>query len=256
VASCPQLRTHLRAADRADRLERERERLERRVRGRSESLARQFDRVLGLLRRRGYVDGWSLTEAGDRLARIYHEADLLVAETLGAGLLDRLDPPSVAALASVFTFEARGPGPGPSSGFDPGGQPGREAGGGGAPARERGPRSELQRRWRAVEELARRLAVDEAAAGLPPTRPLDPGFAPVARAWAAGDDLSRVIADEEVSGGDFVRNIKQLIDLLRQIEQVAPVPDTARAAARAADDLFRDIVAASSVLDAADSTPS
>jgi ATP-dependent RNA helicase HelY len=240
VASCPQLRTHLRAADRADRLERERERLERRVRGRSESVARQFDRVLGLLRRRGYVDGWSLTEAGDRLARIYHEADLLVAETLGAGLLDGLDPPSVAALLSVFTFEARGPAPAPASGFGPGGQPARQA----------GPRSELQRRWRAVEELARRLGADEAAAGLPPTRPLDPGFAPAARAWAAGDDLSRVIADEEVSGGDFVRNIKQLIDLLRQIEQVAPVPGTARAAGRAADDLFRDIVAASSVLGA------
>jgi ATP-dependent RNA helicase HelY len=240
VASCPQLRTHLRAADRADRLERERERLERRVRGRSESLARQFDRVLGLLRRRGYVDGWSLTEAGDRLARIYHEADLLVAETLGAGLLDGLDPPSVAALLSVFTFEARGPAPAPASGFGPGGQPAAHA----------GPRSELQRRWRAVEELARRLGADEAAAGLPPTRPLDSGFAPAARAWAAGDDLSRVIADEDVSGGDFVRNIKQLIDLLRQIEQVAPVPGTARAAGQAADDLFRDIVAASSVLDA------
>jgi hypothetical protein len=240
VASCPQLRTHLRAADRADRLERERERLERRVRGRSESLARQFDRVLGLLRRRGYVDGWSLTEAGDRLARIYHEADLLVAETLGAGLLDGLDPPSVAALLSVFTFEARGPAPAPASGFGPGGQPAAHA----------GPRSELQRRWRAVEELARRLGADEAAAGLPSTRPLDPGFAPAARAWAAGDDLSRVIADEDVSGGDFVRNIKQLIDLLRQIEQVAPVQGTARAAGQAADDLFRDIVAASSVLDA------
>jgi ATP-dependent RNA helicase HelY len=246
VAGCPQLRTHLRAADRADRLERERERLERRIRGRSESLARQFDRVLGLLRRRGYVESWSLTEAGDRLARIYHEADLLVAESLGAGLLDGLDPPSVAALVSVFTFESRGPGQAPSSGFDQGAQR----------ARGTGPRSELQRRWRAVEALARRLNADEAAAGLPPTRALDPGFAEVARAWAAGDDLSHVIADEEVSGGDFVRNIKQLIDLLRQVEQVAPVPGTARAAGRAADDLFRDIVAASSVLDAAATAPS
>jgi ATP-dependent RNA helicase HelY len=246
VAGCPQLRAHLRAADRADRLERERERLERRIRGRSESLARQFDRVLGLLRRRGYVEGWSLSEAGDRLARIYHEADLLVAESLGAGLLDGLDPPSVAALVSVFTFEPRGPGPAPSGGFDWGAQG----------ARGSGQRTELQRRWRAVEGLARRLNADEAAAGLPPTRALDPGFAEVARAWAAGDDLSHVIADEEVSGGDFVRNIKQLIDLLRQVEQVAPVPGTARAAGRAADDLFRDIVAASSVLDAAATAPS
>jgi ATP-dependent RNA helicase HelY len=259
VAGCPQLKTHLRAADRADRLERERERLERRVRGRSESLARQFDRVLELLRRRGYVADWSLTESGERLARIYHEADLLVAEMLDAGLLDGLDPPSVAALVSVFTFEARGPGPAPSGRFTPpppaaaGGRrpPARDAGARRQAAREAGPMAELQRRWHTVEELARRLGSDEAAAGLPPTRALDPGFSQVAYAWAAGGDLSRVIADEDVSGGDFVRNVKQLIDLLRQIEQVAPVPATARAAGRAADDLFRDIVAASSVLDAA-----
>jgi ATP-dependent RNA helicase HelY len=256
VARCPDLRTHLRAADRVDRLQRERERLERRVRGRSESLARQFDRVLELLRRRGYVDGWSLTEAGDRLARIYHETDLLVAETLGAGLLDDLEPSSVAALVSVFTFESRGPGSAPAASFGSGSRPAREAGSGTRQAREAGPGGELQRRWRGIEELARRLGADEAAGGLPPTRPLDPGFAQVAQAWAAGGDLSRVIADEDVSGGDFVRNVKQLIDLLRQIEQVAPVPGTARAAGRAADDLFRGIVAASSVLDAASAAAS
>jgi ATP-dependent RNA helicase HelY len=255
VAGCPQRRTHLRAAERADRLERERERLERRVRGRSESLARQFDRVLELLRRRGYVDGWSLTEPGERLARIYHEADLLVAETIEAGLLDGLDPASVAALVSVFTFEPRGAGSTPPGRF---GQPpaSRETGGRRQPAREGGRKAEVQRRWRAVEGLARRLAADETSAGLPTTRALDPGFSPVAYAWAAGGDLSRVLADEDVSGGDFVRNVKQLIDLLRQIEQVAPLPSTARAAGRAADELFRDIVAASSVLDAASAAAS
>jgi ATP-dependent RNA helicase HelY len=255
VAGCPQRRTHLRAAERADRLERERERLERRVRGRSESLARQFDRVLELLRRRGYIEGWSLTEPGERLARIYHEADLLVAETIEAGLLDGLDPASVAALVSVFTFEPRGAGSTPPSRF---GQPpaSRETGGRRQPAREGGRRAEVQRRWRAVEGLARRLGADETAAGLPTTRALDPGFSPVAYAWAAGGDLGRVLADEEVSGGDFVRNVKQLIDLLRQIEQVAPLPSTARAAGRAADELFRDIVAASSVLDAASAAAS
>jgi ATP-dependent RNA helicase HelY len=274
VAACPQLRKHLRAAERADRLERERERLERRVRGRSESLARQFDRVLELLRRRGYVEGWSLTEPGERLARIYHEADLLVAETLEAGLLDGLDPASVAALVSVFTFEPRGSGsappnrfgrPSPSPEADRRRRPAREAGARTRPGRDDGRKDELERRWRAVEQLARRLGADETAAGLPPTRALaglpptralDPGFSPVAYAWAAGGDLGRVLADEEVSGGDFVRNVKQLIDLLRQIEQVAPLPSTARAAGRAADELFRDIVAASSVLDAASAAAS
>src|SRR2546421_3236560 len=40
VASCPDLGAHLRAADRADRFARDVERLERRIRGRTESLAR------------------------------------------------------------------------------------------------------------------------------------------------------------------------------------------------------------------------
>ena len=54
--------------------------------------------------------------------------------------------------------------------------------------------------------------------------------------------------DEQVSGGDFVRNVKQLIDLLRQVGEVAPEPQTAAAARRAADNLFRGVVAASSVV--------
>ena len=56
------------------------------------------------------MDGWSLTEAGERLARIYHESDLLIAECAGQGLLDGLDPAELAGLVSVFTYEARGPG--------------------------------------------------------------------------------------------------------------------------------------------------
>src|SRR5207302_1286522 len=83
---------------RADRLSGDARRLETRIRGRSESLARQFDRVLRVLEAWGYVDGWRLTGAGERLGRIYHECDLLVAEGLETGLLDGLDPASVAAL--------------------------------------------------------------------------------------------------------------------------------------------------------------
>ena len=68
----------------------------------------------------------------------------------------------------------------------------------------------------------------------------------LAHAWAAGESLDVVIADEDLTGGDFVRNIKTLIDLLRQIGEVAPVAATARAARAAADALYRGIVAVSS----------
>ena len=229
VAACPDATRHVRSAERAERLARESEWLERRIRGRTESLARQFDRVLRILGAWGYVDGWSLTEAGRRLARVYHECDLLVAEVVGAGLFDGLDPPAVAGLASVFTYEHRRPGPPPAPAF---------------------PSSRLRRRWLEVENLARELNLAEEDAGLPLTRSPDPGFVALASEWARGDDLDEVIADDDMSGGDFVRNVKQLIDLLRQLGEVAPDPVTAASARTAADSLFRGVVAASSVVGA------
>jgi hypothetical protein len=51
-----------------------------------------------------------------------------------------------------------------------------------------------------------------------------------------------------MSGGDFVRNVKQVIDLLGQIRAVATQPGTAEAAGEAADRLFRGVVAASSAV--------
>jgi ATP-dependent RNA helicase HelY len=53
-----------------------------------------------------------------------------------------------------------------------------------------------------------------------------------------------------VSGGDFVRNMKQLIDLLRQIGDAAHRPATAATAREAADRLFRGVVALSSTVGA------
>jgi ATP-dependent RNA helicase HelY len=227
VASCPDARAHLRALDRADRLTRDLERLERRVKGRLESLARQFDRVLRVLEAWGYVDGWSLTEGGQRLARLYHESDLLIAECLSQGFLDGLGEAEMAGLVSVFTFEARGQGEASTPTF---------------------PTPMLRRRWSDIHQLARELNSAEDEAGLPLSRPPDPGFMGSAFAWAAGEELAEVIADEEMSGGDFVRNVKQLIDLLRQIGEAAPEPATSRAARAGADRLMRGVVAASSVL--------
>jgi ATP-dependent RNA helicase HelY len=231
VAACPDLAEHLRSAERADRLARDAERLERRIRGRSESLARQFDRVLRILEAWGYVDGWALTGAGALLARLYTESDLLVAESLRDGLLDGLDPPSLAAVCSCFTYETRGPG--------------AEAG---VAARARFPSRRVRERVMEVDRIWRDLNAVEDEAGLPVTRPPDAGFTRHAQAWAAGEELEDVLADEELTGGDFVRNVKQLIDLLRQIGDVAPVEDTAQAARAAAEALFRGVVAASSTV--------
>ncbi|HKA93403.1 MAG TPA: DEAD/DEAH box helicase [Acidimicrobiia bacterium] len=220
------------AAVSAERLERDVARLERRVRGRSESLARQFDRVLRVLEAWGYVEDWALTEWGAVLARLYTETDLAVAESLREGLLDGLDAPTLAAVVSCFTFERRGPGA--DDRLPP----------------EQWPAREVGSRWRRIERIARDLNHNEDDAGLPETRPLDPGFVPYAYEWVGGDDLADVLADDDVmTGGDFVRHIKQCIDLLRQIGDVAPVPATAETARAAADDCFRGVIAASSAVE-------
>ncbi|MGH9001474.1 MAG: DEAD/DEAH box helicase, partial [Acidimicrobiia bacterium] len=232
VARCPDLADHLRFAERADRMGRDAERLESRIRGRSESLARQFDRVLRVLEAWGYVDGWALTDAGRLLTRLYTETDLLVAESLRDGLLDGLDPPSLAALCSAFTYESRG---GPPDGV-------------GGMSRARFPNRSVRERAVEVERIWRDLNAVEDEAGLPETRPADAGFTRVGHAWASGKPLDDVLAEEELTGGDFVRNVKQLIDLLRQIGDVAPDADTARAARSAAESCFRGVVAASSAL--------
>ncbi|HVB06514.1 MAG TPA: DEAD/DEAH box helicase [Acidimicrobiales bacterium] len=196
-------------------------------------LVRQLDAVLALLEERDYLENWHLTPAGERLSGLYHDCDLLIAEAIGAGLLDGLDAPGLAAVASMFTFEAR-----------------RQRGPGGLST----PR--LARRAASLEELAVELRLDERRLGLPRTRALDSGFASLAEEWCRGADLARLLAPRRapgragtfepvMSGGDFVRNMKQLIDLLRQIGNVTAGERVGTVARQAAELLTRGIVAAS-----------
>ena len=222
--------TRVRAAVAVDRLERETSRLERRVRGRSESLARQFDRVQRVLEAWGYLDGWALTPAGEMLANLYAETDLLLAEAIGAGLLDGLDVPETAAVVSCFTYERRGP----------------DSTGPAAPSRW--PSSRVAERARSVDGLWRTLVANEEDAGLPETRPPDPGFTPYAFEWASGDPLVEVLGDDDLTGGDFVRHIKQCVDLLGQIAEVAPNTATRESCRRAAGACLRGVVAVASAV--------
>jgi ATP-dependent RNA helicase HelY len=227
VASCPDRDEHLRAARRADRLQAEVDATRRRIAGRHETLARAFERILELLEAWGHLDGWRLTARGEQLVRIYHECDLLIAECLDEGLLDGLDPPALAGLVSTFTYEHRSSTPPPEPWF---------------------PSRELAHRFDRIDRLAIELNEDERRQRLPPTRRPDPGFLPLAHAWAAGDRLDHVLEDEDLSGGDFVRNAKQLLDLLRQVADATSVRGTADAARRAAEEIFRGVVAASSAV--------
>ncbi|HXZ82197.1 MAG TPA: DEAD/DEAH box helicase [Acidimicrobiales bacterium] len=195
-------------------------------------LGRQLDAVLEVLADREYLSGWRLTSSGERLAGIYHDCDLLIAEAVGGGLLGGLDAPSLAALVSLFTFESRRVNP-------PGDLP----------------NTRLARRADELDNLARDLRVEERARRIPRTRQLDTGFARLAYEWARGAELCHLLtpvggrrwrrAAPAVSGGDFVRNVKQLVDLLRQLALTEADSRLGTIAGRAVDQLQRGIVAAS-----------
>ncbi|MEY2453457.1 MAG: ATP-dependent helicase HelY [Acidimicrobiaceae bacterium] len=227
VARCPDRDRHLRGIAQARRAQAEVDDLQRRVKGETGSLARHFDRVLRVLEAWGYLDGWALTEKGQRLAHLYHECDLLLAEALHSGLLDDLEPASMAGMVSVFTYEHRSSSPPPPPWF---------------------PSGKTRERYGEIERVARELNADEHEAALSQTRLPDPGFVALAHAWAAGGELDGVLEDEDLSGGDFVRNMKQLIDLLRQVGDAAPVDATRHSANQAAERCFRGVIAASSVV--------
>jgi ATP-dependent RNA helicase HelY len=225
VAGCPDLDAHLAAAAERDRLTRQLAELDRRVEDRTTSLTRRFDAIDAILTKRGFVRGWSLTERGEVLARTFHESDLLVATVVCEGLLDDLDEASMAGLVSLLTYEHRS----------------KEA-----PPPPWYPSRAVRERAAQIDRIAQELVRDEAKAGIPATRLPDPTFLALAYAWAAGESFETVIAEEDLSGGDFVRNVKQLIDLLRQIGEVAPQAATRSTARAASDRLYRGIIAASS----------
>jgi ATP-dependent RNA helicase HelY len=105
---------------------------------------------------------------------------------------------------------------------------------------------DVRSRARRLLAVSEDLRANERAVGLAEHRAPDPTFAAVAHAWVAGEGFAEVVGGDELTGGDFVRTVKQLIDLLRQLALIAPDPETRLAAAAAAEQAFRGVVADSS----------
>ena len=69
------------------------------------------------------------------------------------------------------------------------------------------------------------------------------GFATPICHWAEGQPLEEVLAETEMAPGDFIRNCKQLLDLMRQIEDVGASRDRGSRARGARDQVLRGVVA-------------
>lgn len=227
VVTDPDLKSRLIEARKMSKLQREVASVQNEVDRHSSSISRTFDRVLHVLETLEYVSAWSLTPKGEMLSRLFHESDLLISECIHAGILDDLDAPSLAGLVSVFVYEHRSGDPPPEPWF---------------------PSKIVRSKWRSIEAMSSKLRRIELDQDLVPHRVPDPTYVSVAFAWAAGEGFADIIDEEELAGGDFVRNIKQVIDLLRQFSLVVPNEATRKNSAKACELLLRGVVEASSTV--------
>jgi ATP-dependent RNA helicase HelY len=239
---CDEREDHARWAERHLRLLRDTDALRARVASRTGSLARTFDRVCSVLEKRGYLEPafdagddvdlrGEVTAAGRRLARIWSESDLLVAECLRTGVWDELGPAELAGAVSAVVYEGRRVDEDTAA----------------------MPRGALAKTLEDTMRLWHELESEEAGLDLSLTREPDFGFVwPVYR-WARGDSLERVLRsasglEGELSAGDFVRWSRQVVDLLDQIAGAADGGSHLQTTARAAVDAVRRGVVAQSAL--------
>ncbi len=229
---CSDRESHARWSERWWKLRRETDGLVRQIQGRTNTIAKTFDRVCEVLASYGYLDrtadgGLRPTRDGQRLRRVYGEKDLLISLCLREGAFADLDAAELATLVSALVYQAK-----------------RDERG----LRPRMPSVSLEtsvdiviRQWSALEDV-------EEQHKLPLTGEPELGLVWPMYKWARGRHLQEVLEGTELAAGDFVRWAKQVIDLLDQLAKVPDLePAFGRLCVQAIDAVRRGVVAYSAV---------
>ena len=193
--SCNDRESHARIAERADRLSRESDGLRSRVENRTHVIAKTFDRICNVLTHLGYIEGEKPLEQGKILAKIYAESDLLLTESIRRGVFSNLNAPELLSVASAMIYESRS-----AENYAP-----------------KMPHQNVANALAGVAKIWVELEDIENEFDVKTQREPDFGFCYAAYRWANGHSLSSVLKGTDMTVGDFVRSIRQLIDLLTQI---------------------------------------
>ncbi len=234
--SCPEREDHARWGERYTKLSRDTNKLRTQISGRTNTIAKTFDRVASVLEQFKYMvpvaedsDRLQITESGQRLRRIYGERDLLTSLVMETGVMNEMSAEELAGFVSALVFQAR-----------------REDNS----EEPRMPSAKVQMAWETSVNLWSRLTDAEVMARLPETAAPDSGLIWPMFKWAKGSDLRECLRGTDLAAGDFVRWAKQVIDVL---DQLAKIPDLnsglARSCNRAVDRIRRGVVAYSNVID-------
>ncbi|MCD4549426.1 DEAD/DEAH box helicase [Schaalia sp. lx-260] len=223
VHRCPERESHARAGHAWARAAREVERLVAHIDGHTHSVARDFDRVCDVLERMGFLREDHVSEFGQQLTHIFGEHDLVIVEALRTGVFRGLDYAQLAAVASCFVYESRGD---------------EDS----APALPQGIEPLLAEAWDSACRVLARVNEIETEVGAHVSPPLHPGLMAATAAWARGASLTVALSECEVQGGDFVRWMRQVMDVLDQLRRVAD-EDVAEVMLQARQALAHGVVA-------------
>ncbi|MEI7561380.1 MAG: DEAD/DEAH box helicase [Actinomycetes bacterium] len=196
--ACPDRENHARFSERAQRIQREIDALTERINTRTNVIAKRFDRIKLILNELGYIQKGEVSTSGRMLAKIYGETDLLIAESIRDGVFNHLNAVDLVTVLSVFVYESR------------------------AEENAKVPRGEVADALSKISKIYGKIFNIENDHNLEPMRAPDFGFCWPAQRWANGHSLTAVLKDSDLTVGDFVRNMKQIVDLLRQLRAAAP----------------------------------
>ncbi|MBA52565.1 MAG: hypothetical protein CL456_10720 [Acidimicrobiaceae bacterium] len=140
---------------------------------------------------------WQLSPRGEVLQGIFHEMDLLAALCVDGAVFDDVSPPELAGLISVLTYEHRSRLEPPAPWF---------------------PNRTCKQKVEEILRYSAKIRYEENKRGLPESRIPDPTIFGQVHGWASGHELSEVL-DDDTPAGDFVRNIRQVIDLVGQLAE-------------------------------------
>jgi ATP-dependent RNA helicase HelY len=196
--TCPDRENHSRITERAQRLQREIDGLTERINTRTNVIAKRFDRIKVILDKFGYINNDAIAQSGKMLAKIYGETDLLIAEAIQSGVFSNLSPADLVSVISSCIYESRN----------------EEA--------AKVPRGDIQIALAAISRIYSKIHDAESDLNLEPMRAPDFGFCWASHKWASGQSLTSILKGTDLTVGDFVRSMKQIIDLLRQLRAAAP----------------------------------
>lgn len=229
---CPDREDHARWAERWFRLNRDAKTLRKRIEQRTNTIARRFDRICEVLTTLEYLESNEgellVTARGKSLTRIYTDMDLLVSESLRDGAWKSLEAADLAALLSTFVYESRKPELDTPPSI---------------------PTKSLEAGVSALEQISEILMALEKQHNLSQLRTPDLGLVEATHRWAHGDDLDDVLELCGLAAGDFVRWMKQIVDLLGQVASASGEPEMRSKANKAIELLRRGVVVYSSVID-------